>query len=143
MLNDHVVVAAGQVVEAVGQIEREFAGRTAGAAAPLFPGALGVHDQFRRRRANAGNRGVGLRDHVGLDAETETARLVGGHRGVVRQDDRQFGERRLSRERPARERPEQPPDRRQPDPQRPLPVEQADFHGDTGSFHAARWPART
>ena len=124
-LTARLLAAAGVGAEDVIQIAFDYG---------LFPGALGVHDQFRRRRADAGHGRVGLSHHVGLHAHAETARLVGRHRGVVRQHDRQFTAGRFSRERPARQRPDQPPERRRPHRQAPLPVEQVDFHGDRDSF---------
>lgn len=99
-----VVVGAGEVVDAVREVKREFvvgppgaAAAVAGAAAPLGDGALDVDDEFsgKPRLARTRRGGVGERDDIGRRriGEDRLVRLAAF--AVADEDHAERGPRRL------------------------------------------------
>jgi len=95
-----VVASAGEVIQPVREVKRQFACRAAATAAAFGGGKLGIDDDFSGGGLRAGNGLIALGNHIRLAALPEGAGLVIGHGGGVRQDDNQLGEGRSVRGRP-------------------------------------------
>ena len=87
-----VVAPAGEVVQAVSKIERQFACRAAATAAAFGGGKLGIDDDFSGGGLRAGYGLIALHKHVGLAARPEGVGVVTGHGRIVGQDDGQLAE---------------------------------------------------
>lgn len=87
-----VVAPAGEMVQPVREVERQFACRAAATAAAFAGGAGGVNDDFGGGGLDAGYGLIALHKHVGLAARPEGVGVVTGHGRIVGQDDGQLAE---------------------------------------------------
>ena len=136
------IVVAGQVVDAVGEVEGELGGGAAGAALAVFEGALEVDDELGGGAGESGDGKVGLGDDVGLEAYAEGGGLVAGHGVVVDEEDGEGVEGAGGwgvRKRQAGQPPGEAPECRNPWRAHLLEVAEEDFHWGRDSFRGGCW----